>query len=157
MLDLKEINEEIAKLEAGKTCYPNCERLAWLYIVRDHLKGTGRSAHTAMAVWDNEPHAVNRETADKWASILINEDGTRGPHWSYDQVKQLMAQKGVSHEPNEFYSVLNAIYADYCKVFKKYGVGGNMDFYVDMAKAWLDDKDAGTGKAAAYYEHIAKH
>lgn len=79
MLDLKEINEEIAKLEAGKTCYPNCERLAWLYIVRDHLKGTGRSAHTAMAVWDNEPHAVNRETADKWASSLINEDGTRGP------------------------------------------------------------------------------
>lgn len=49
------------------------------------------------------------------------------------------------------------IYSDFSPVAKKHGLGGNMDFYVDMAKAWLDDKDAGSGKVAAYYEHIAKH
>lgn len=38
MLDLKEIHEEIAKLEKGDTTYRNCEKLAILYIVREHYK-----------------------------------------------------------------------------------------------------------------------
>lgn len=41
MLSLEEIQEEIEKLENGQTTYSNCERLATLYIVRDHY---GQSA-----------------------------------------------------------------------------------------------------------------
>lgn len=38
MIDLDTIEREIHDLEArGGTTYSMCERLAWLYIVRDHL------------------------------------------------------------------------------------------------------------------------
>ena len=37
MINLDEINGEIAKLEAQATTYQVIERLAWLYIVRDHI------------------------------------------------------------------------------------------------------------------------
>ena len=37
---IDEINSEIAKLESQPASYQNIERLAWLYIVRDHLSNT---------------------------------------------------------------------------------------------------------------------
>ena len=37
MVNLDEINGEIAKLENQPSTYITIERLAWLYIVRDHL------------------------------------------------------------------------------------------------------------------------
>ena len=36
MINLDEINGEITKLESQPTTYITIERLAWLYIVRDH-------------------------------------------------------------------------------------------------------------------------
>ena len=39
MVDLDTIDREIHDLEArGDTTYSLCERLAWLYIVRDHIE-----------------------------------------------------------------------------------------------------------------------
>ena len=42
MIDINEINEEIKKLEqCDYTTYKVCEKLAILYIVREHYKGGG--------------------------------------------------------------------------------------------------------------------
>lgn len=98
---------------------------------------------------------LDRETADEWMSKLHNTDGTRGPHWTMEQVKQVAKQKGLSVEPVELYAVLNALYSDYDHVLKKHGVS-NIDVYVDLAKAWIDDKDAVPNKALMYYECIVK-
>ena len=39
MVDLETIEREINELEArGDTTYAICERLSWLYVVRDHLR-----------------------------------------------------------------------------------------------------------------------
>lgn len=39
MIDLDKIEREIDELEArGDTTYSLCERLSWLYVVRDHLR-----------------------------------------------------------------------------------------------------------------------
>ena len=38
MADLAMIEREIRELEASETCYRTCERLAWLYICRDHMR-----------------------------------------------------------------------------------------------------------------------
>lgn len=39
MIDLETIEREINDLEArGDTTYSLCERLAWLYVVRDHIR-----------------------------------------------------------------------------------------------------------------------
>lgn len=38
MIDIETIEREINELEArGDTTYSLCERLAWLYVVRDHI------------------------------------------------------------------------------------------------------------------------
>lgn len=38
-MDMKEIDWAISELEAGNTTFSNCEKLAILYAVRDHLGG----------------------------------------------------------------------------------------------------------------------
>ena len=47
MISLDIIEREIRELEArGETTYAQCERLAWLYVVRDHLKPTVEDRRT---------------------------------------------------------------------------------------------------------------
>lgn len=96
------------------------------------------------------------EDAKEWTQQMQNEDGTTGPHWTMEQVKQVMAQHGIEHDPATFWAILNSIYSDYCAVFKKHKVN-TMEMYIDMAKAWLDDKDAVKDKAGAYFECVVKH
>ena len=76
-----------------------------------------------------------------------------------------MAQVEASQAPFDgtpmfFYdtsaNAVYALYTDYCKVAKKYGVD-KVDFWADLAKAFMRDKDAGEGKVKKYYEFIAKH
>lgn len=99
---------------------------------------------------------MTKEMAQEWTRGMKNEDGTKGPHWTFEQTKQVMKQKGIECDsPESFWAVMNALYSDYCAVFKKHGVN-SMDMYVDLACAWLNDKDAVKNKAVAYYEHIVK-
>lgn len=102
------------------------------------------------------PH-FDRQMAEEWAENMENEDGTRGPHWSMEKVKNIMAQRGMSGSPWAFYIALNATYSDLCNVFKKYGIN-TVDAYVDFAKSfWLEDKDSVPDKLAAYYEYVVEH
>ena len=39
MISRETLDRAISEHESGDTSYANCERLAWLYIVRDHLPG----------------------------------------------------------------------------------------------------------------------
>ena len=98
---------------------------------------------------------MTKQMAMEWTQSMENEDGTKGPHWSMEQAKTVMAQKGIECDPLEFWVALNAMYSDYMPVAKKLGVN-NMDFYTQMAKAFLDDKDALPDKLARYYEYIVK-
>ena len=50
---------------------------------------------------------------------------------------------------------MNMIYSDYFGVAKKLNVN-NMDFYAEMSKAFLGDKDAVPGKLYAYFEHVVE-
>lgn len=96
---------------------------------------------------------LGKDTAMEWARQMENEDGSNGPHWTMEQTRQL-AGNGV--DPVEFFAVMNAMYSDYCKVLKKFGID-RPEVYAELAKAWIDDKDAVPNKAAAYYEYIVKH
>ena len=99
---------------------------------------------------------LTREMAEEWMSGLQNEDGTKGPHWSMDQTRQVMTQRGIQADPVVFWAVMNMMYSDYCKVFKKHGVGDRVDFYADISAAWINDKDGPdpAKKASAYYEYV---
>lgn len=96
------------------------------------------------------------EIAKEWTQKLRNEDGTKGEHWSMEQVKKLMTQRGVEYNTAEIYAIMNVLYSDYCKVFKKYGFN-SAEAYFDLALAWLNDTDAVDDKAMMYYECIVKH
>lgn len=103
-----------------------------------------------------EDMKLTPELAKEWTAHMKNGDGTTGAHWSMEQVKQLMQQRGINADPAEFFAIFNSAYSDYYPVAKKHNVN-NVDFYIDIAKAWLDDKDAVPYKAAAYYEYVVKH
>ena len=122
-------------------------------------------AYNAICQWDEEvvprqkfssDSVFTMDVAKEWTKHMQNEDGTSGPHWTLEQAKQIMAQPNISLNPAEFYTALNMIYSDFSPVAKKHGLGGSLDFYVDMAKAFLVDKDAAPNKLSNYYNHIVK-
>lgn len=110
-----------------------------------HMKGGARSSM-----------GMDENMAREWTSKMENEDGTKGPHWNMEQIKKVMEQRNMTGDPVEFWVAMNMMYSDYCKAAKKLGVN-TVDFYAEMARSFLDDKDAGApDKLTAYYEHIVK-
>lgn len=162
MKNYHEKNKEILKEYIEKYCNEpisnaNAERLCMYY-----------GALNAMCM-DDEKHdhedytmeymtstMLDRKTADKWVADMKNSDGSTGPHWSFDQAAQLMQQRKIDCDPVEFYAALNAVYSDFGAIAKKHGVS-NVEFFADLARAWIDDEDAVPDKTAAYYEYIVKH
>ena len=87
---------------------------------------------------------------------MKNADGTTGPHWTMEKTEEARAQRGINCDALEFWVAMNMIYSDYAKVAEKVNAN-SMDFYVYMAKAFLEDKDArnqGGEKLAKYYEYV---
>lgn len=50
MINPDELDKEILMLEKKDTTYANCERLAWLYIVRDHVTGQQQAQPTPLNI-----------------------------------------------------------------------------------------------------------
>ena len=98
---------------------------------------------------------IDRQRGEELLRKLKNADGTTGEHWSYEQAKTIMNQKGIACDPVEFWVSLNMMYSDYYKVANKLNVN-NADFYACMAEAFLNDPDAHENKLARYYSIVAK-
>lgn len=96
------------------------------------------------------------DDAKEWTARMENTDGTTGQHWPMEQTTAVMVSKGYHYDPAVWYAAMNMIYSDYFKTAKKHGVN-TVEFYADMAEAFLDDKDAGgpEEKISAYYHCIA--
>lgn len=104
----------------------------------------------------DEEH-LSREEAEKWVESMESEDGRKGGRWPYHEIKQYAGNFGIQGEEKvvEFFAVMNALATDYGKVAKKHGVD-KVEFWADLAKAFINDKDANPGKVKMYYECIAK-
>lgn len=100
-------------------------------------------------------HKFDEQMAHRWMESLQREDSTEGPIWTMGQVKQAMDQRGIKEDPMRMWVAVNAMYADFCGVAKKYGVN-DFEFFIDMGKAFLDDKDAKGDKLLAYFENIVE-
>lgn len=101
---------------------------------------------------------VDKLTALKAEEItrkMVNEDGSKGAHWNMEQTKQVMEQRGIQTDPVEFYVAMNMMYSDYYPVAKKLNVN-SVDFYAELARAFLEDKDAGKDKLAKYFSYVVK-
>lgn len=113
----------------------------------------GRSEMSNGHAESKEEMHFDKQVAEKWMENVRNDDGTYGPHWPFEKVQQVMQQHDVKCDPVEFYATINMMYSDYSKVAKDLGVN-NMDFYVKLSKAFLEDKDAPKDKLARYYKYI---
>lgn len=94
-----------------------------------------------------------KEDAEKWNAKMENADGTTGGVWN---VAQTNIYRGIDKISDYcFNTAMNMMYSDYGVVAKKYGVD-KPEFFADLAKAFLYDKDGGepTEKMAAYYHGI---
>ena len=90
-----------------------------------------------------EPEFFTKRDIEAWEAEMKNEDGTRGAHFRAEQVKRACEQAGIDCEEfgNDVFALaMNMMYSDYCKVAKKYSTD-RPEFYADMAKAFLRDKD----------------
>ena len=91
MISLDIIEREIVELEArGETTYAQCERLCWLYTVRDHLRPTkeensytksltgsefleiasGVDYHALMAILDEHMEALRIVQPKEYESVM---------------------------------------------------------------------------------------
>lgn len=114
----------------------------------------------AMGRSEGKPMEFDRETAEHWVRSMRNEDKAHpvGGKWSPDMLKPLAQKYGIPTEGKkfwEFYAMTNAMYSDYGEVARKFGIT-SPEFYVCMAKAWMDDKDANPDKTRLYYEYIVE-
>lgn len=91
---------------------------------------------------------LGEHLAKKWVSKMNNKDGTRGGHWTWEQVSQVVREKGLKHDLSDFYATLNMMYSDY------YSSKFDLSTYIEMAKDWLDDVDVGANKLLKYYFYI---
>ena len=105
---------------------------------------------------------LSREKAQEWVDAMVYYDDSGKEHhggkWAMSDVKPFAQKMGIPTDGEkffEFYAMMNAMYADYMAVARKYGVT-SPEFYAGMAKAWMDDPDAVDGKTMMYYDCIVK-
>lgn len=98
---------------------------------------------------------MDKRTAKEWVKQMKNSDGSSGETWNWEKIEKLMEKWKVELDPVEFYATINMLYSDYGAVAMKYGIAG-AEFWVDLAKAFLEDKDAKEDKLQLYYECIVK-
>jgi hypothetical protein len=104
---------------------------------------------------------LSHEDIEKWKRHLHNQDGTKGEHFKHDQISQAARQIGINPEEygeHVFGLVMNMMYSDYCSVAKRFGLD-RAEFYAELAKAFLNDKDFGgepEEKVWLYYKCIAE-
>lgn len=96
----------------------------------------------------------------EWNAHMVNEDGSVGGHWTIQQTSDIAKNVGVvmEHITPEMWNVaMNMVYSDYSGVATKSGCS-KPDFYGEMAKAFLFDRDGGgpAEKLANYYHAIVE-
>lgn len=98
---------------------------------------------------EHGPH-FNEEHARKAVSKMENEDGTRGPHWSVEETTALASQYGINlgsrFNRYDWFVALNMVYSDYYKVIISMTNSNSTKHFVELAKAWINDKDIDEGK-----------
>lgn len=108
--------------------------------------------------YGEEDFYLTRHDYKAWEHKLKNADGSHGKHFDDDKLISEAKRYGVRFEDyseDDFIIATNMLYSDYCEVFKNIITqSAEPMFYVKMAKAFLEDKDAkikGSEKLAMYY------
>ena len=106
---------------------------------------------------ESEASAFTEDDARRWTEHMENDDGSMGAHWTLEQTTAVANSIGVHVDPWIWFAALNMEYSDNFDVAQKYGLD-RPEYYADLAKAFLFDKDGGgpEAKIAGYYHGIVE-
>lgn len=106
---------------------------------------------------ESEASTFTEDDARRWTEHMENDDGSMGAHWTLEQTTAVANSIGVHVDPWVWYAALNMEYSDNFEVAQKYGLD-RPEYYADLAKAFLFDKDGGgpEAKIAGYYHGIVE-
>lgn len=104
------------------------------------------------------PH-FTEEVAMKAVKKMENEDGTRGPRWSVEEAERIAAQYGVNLKGEKFnkydwFVALNMVRSDFYRAVINMTGSDNVKHFVELTKAWLNDKDIESGKMWFYFKFV---
>ena len=106
---------------------------------------------------ESESSTFTEDDARRWTEHMENDDGSMGAHWTLEQTTAVANSIGVHVDPWIWFAALNMEYSDNFEVAQKYGLD-RPEYYADLAKAFLFDKDGGgpEAKIAGYYHGIVE-
>lgn len=140
----KMLIEEYARESDTKTMEMLTDKIDW-FVCKVMEKDKELAEHFIMKVdLLLNPH-FTKETAEYVVSRFENKDGSKGPHWSYEQTSSVMKSKNYDYDEADWYYALNMIWSDY------YKSGRSDETYIELACDFLDDPDAPEDKAKKYY------
>lgn len=104
------------------------------------------------------PH-FNEECAHKAVQKMENEDGSKGPRWSVEEAERIATQYGVNlkgdkYNKYDWFVALNMIRSDFYRAVVNMTGSDNVKYFVELTKAWLNDKDIETGKMWFYFKYV---
>lgn len=108
--------------------------------------------------FQSNQNGLDKETVMEWVEEMEDGEGVRGGKYTWHQAQQYAMNMGITGQQRllEFFWAMNAMYADFHKVGKKFGVD-KPDFYAHLAKCFIEDPDAKDNKVEEYVKHIVKH
>ena len=109
------------------------------------------------AIAKNE--GIEKKCAEKAVAKMRNEDGSTGAHWSIEEAAQIAQQFGVNIKGDKFnkydwFVALNMVRSDFYKAIVNMTGSDNVKHFVELTKAWLNDKDIETGKMWMYFKYV---
>lgn len=125
---------------------------------RERREGRSYEDWDEMDYDDRHKAKLNDYNPWEWAKDMKNMDGSSGAHWSMEDTETVRKTRNINDcKPEDFWISMNMMYSDYQGVAKKYGID-KPEFYADMARGFLMDKDSKQGreKLEAYYEYVVK-
>lgn len=104
------------------------------------------------------PH-FNEECAHKAVQKMENEDGTKGPRWTIEEAERMATQYGVNLKSDKFnkydwFVALNMVRSDFYRAVVNMTGTDNPKHFVELTKAWLNDKDIESGKMWFYFKYV---
>lgn len=143
MIDRAMVCKEIKESRDWGMTRENVMSLAALIYIKEHMPDSSDESE------DTHPCKLSLEEAEAWVRAMKNADGSKGSFFSMAETDVLRGDCDCV----EFWVAMNMMKSDYGEVAKRRGVDC-LAFYTDMARAFLDDKDAKPGKLCLYHKYI---
>ncbi len=133
----------------------------------DYSSQLGQMIRAGGVVWMQNPKKkdnkkenkeLDKHTAEEWVEQMDKPDGSgKGGRWSFEEVEQLMQNRGIQLPMPDAYAAMNMLCSDYGKTLAKYGINAP-EVYLELTRDWIEDDDikAGKHKTALYYHCIVE-